>query len=122
MQEYNIRLKRYNGVDYDTLYPETKSSLLVGNIAKSQLASGATYTAVSTTLVQQNWNSSTLQQTISVSGVTPSNAVIVAPAPNDLQKYSESGIYCSAQASGSLTFKCEEIPASNIAVNVLILT
>lgn len=122
MQEYNIRLKRYNGVDYDTLYPETKSSLLVGNIAKSQLASGATYTAVSATLVQQNWNSSTLQQTISVSGVTASNAVIVAPAPNDLNKYSESGIYCSAQASDTLTFKCEEIPASNIAVNVLILT
>lgn len=122
MQEYNIRLKRYNGVDYDTLYPETRSSLLVGNIAKSQLANGATYTAVSATLVQQNWNSTTLQQTISVSGVTDSNAVIVAPAPNDLQKYSESGVYCSAQASGTLTFECEEIPESNIAVNVLILT
>lgn len=122
MQEYNIRLKRYNGVDYDTLYPETRSSLLIGDISKSQLEDGATYTAVSATLVQQNWNSTTLQQTISVSGVTASNAVIVAPAPDDLNKYSESGIYCSAQASGTLTFKCEEIPASNIAVNVLILT
>ena len=122
MQEYNIRLKRYNGVDYDTLYPETKAELLIGDVSKSQLEDGATYTAISATLAQNDWNSSTLQQTISVSGVTASNAVIVAPAPNDLKKYGESGIYCSAQASNSLTFKCEEIPSSDITVNVLILT
>lgn len=122
MQEYNIRLKRYNGVDYDTLHPETKASLLLGSIAKNQLASGATYTAVSATLVQLDWNNVTLEQTITVNGVTASNAVIVAPNPTDIEAYGSNQVYCSAQGSNSLTFKCKEIPSDDIDINVLILT
>ena len=122
MQEYNIRLKRYNGVDYDTLYPETKSNLLIGSIAKTQLAAGATYTGTTGTLAQLDWNVSTLEQTITVNGVTTTNAVIVSPDANDIEAYAESGIYCSAQGTDSLTFKCGEIPNVDIDVNILILT
>ena len=48
---YNIRLKRFNGTDYDNLYPNTIVSQVTGNwptnrlsgtIAKSQIASDAT--------------------------------------------------------------------------------
>lgn len=122
MRDYNIRLKRYNGVDYDNLYPETKTNLLIGNIAKSQLESGSTYTAVVVTLDSANWGTETLEQTVTVQGVTATNAIIVAPSVNSMSIYADSGIYCIAQAQNSLTFKCESIPESDVNANILILT
>ena len=122
MQNYDIRLKRYNGIDYDTLYPETKTSLLIGSIEKSQLTAGATYTATSVILVNTDWDSTNLDQTVTVQGVTASNAVIISPDVSSLTAYGENGVYCFSQATNSLTFKCSSIPSSNISVNVLILT
>ena len=70
-------------------------------------------------LAPSSWSS--LTQTVSVSGVTASNTVVVAPAPESYAAYGEAGVYCSAQASGKLTFKCETVPSATITVNVLIL-
>lgn len=122
MQEYNIRLKRYNGVDFDTLYPETKTNLLIGQITKSQLANGATYSALQVLLDKDDWDSTTLDQTISVTGVTSTNAVIISPSINDIDLYSDSKILCIAQGDGTLTFQCETIPNDDVYANVLILT
>lgn len=71
------------------------------------------------TLSASSWSS--LSQTVSVTGVTANNTVIVTPAPASHNVYCECGVYCSAQASGKLTFKCAEKPASNITVNILIM-
>ena len=62
-----------------------------------------------------------MSQTVTVSGVTTSNDVIVTPDPASLELYGECGVYCSAQASNKLTFKCKEKPGSNLTVNVMIL-
>lgn len=122
MQDYNIRLKRYNGVDYDNLYPETKTNLLIGDIQKSQLADGATYTALTGTLYTNSWNTTTLEQTISVQGVDSNSVIIVAPDVNNIEEYSSNRIYCIAQNTDSLTFQCTFLPESDISVNILILT
>ena len=45
----------------------------------------------------------------------------VTPDPASLELYGECGVYCSAQASNKLTFKCKEKPGSNLTVNVMIL-
>lgn len=63
-----------------------------------------------------------LTQTVSVSGVTASNAVIAAPNPASHAAYTEANVRCTAQASGKLTFTCDEIPTAALTVNVVILT
>lgn len=64
---------------------------------------------------------SNLAQTVSVAGVTANNTVFVAPAPASYSAYCKAGVYCFAQASGSLTFKCTKTPSASLTVNVTIL-
>lgn len=73
----------------------------------------------SCTLTTGGW--SNLSQTVNVTGVTANNTVIVTPSPSSYAVYGESGVYCSAQADGNLTFMCVEAPTANLVVNVLIL-
>ena len=70
-------------------------------------------------LSSSGWSNN--QQAVTVNGVTTSNDVIVAPDPASIATYGECGVYCSAQASNKLTFKCISKPASNLTVNVLII-
>lgn len=72
------------------------------------------------TLSASSWSSST--QTVAVSGVTSSNTIIPSPAPESHEAYGDAGVYCSAQASDSLTFTCTDTPSADLTVNVLILT
>ena len=70
------------------------------------------------TLTVAGWSNN--QQTVSVTGVTANNTVIVSPAPASVPDYGTAGIYCSVQASGTLTFTCSTIPTVAISVNVSI--
>lgn len=67
-----------------------------------------------------SWSSK--KQTVSVSGVTSSNNVIVTAAPASYEHYNECAVRCSAQGSGTLTFTCTDTPTSSLTANVLILT
>lgn len=71
------------------------------------------------TLLAASWSNKT--QTVSVTGVTADNTVIVSPDPASFLVYGASGVYCSAQAANSLTFTCNNVPSSNLTVNVVIL-
>ena len=66
-----------------------------------------------------SWSSNT--QTVSVSGVTESNTIIVTPAPASYVHYNECMVRCSSQASEKLAFACTDTPTSALTVNVLIL-
>ena len=77
------------------------------------------HSSISVTLSSSSWSSST--QTVTATGVTASNTVIVSPEPTSFTNYCSAWIYCSAQASNSLTFTCTDTPSSNITVNVIIL-
>lgn len=74
-----------------------------------------------TSLTISGWGTG-LTQTVSVSGVTASNAVIAAPNPASHVAYTEANVRCTAQESGKLTFTCDEIPTAALTVNVVILT
>lgn len=73
----------------------------------------------SVSLLASNW--SDMIQTVNVDGVTEDNAIIPVPAPENHTAYCESGVYCSAQSNGTLTFTCADVPAADLVVNVLIL-
>ena len=78
----------------------------------------ATVTQISLTVA--NWNATTTC-TKSVTGVTTSNSIIVSPAPGSIPDYVSAGVYCSAQASGTLTFECTSTPTADLVVNVMIV-
>lgn len=79
----------------------------------------AQHSAITVTLTSSWWSSNA--QTVSATWVTASNTVIVSPTPASFEDYWSAQIYCSAQASNSLTFTCWEEPSSDITVNVVIL-
>lgn len=70
------------------------------------------------TLSVAGWNNKT--QTVSVSGVTADNLVIVGAAPSSAEAYGEATVRCTAQAVDSLTFVCEEVPETALSVNIAI--
>ena len=77
-------------------------------------------TTITVTLTSAWWSSNS--QTVSATGVTASNTVIVSPAPADIADYADKWVYCSAQGSGTLTFDCDTVPSGDIVVNVLIMS
>lgn len=77
------------------------------------------FQSVSVSLPVASWSSNS--QTVTVSGVTTTNTVVVSPAPASFGDYSSSVVHCTAQGNNSLTFTCSETPASALTVNVLIM-
>ena len=76
--------------------------------------------ALKVTLTSNWWNNS--NQTVTATGVTSTNTIIVSPVPADISDYTDAGIYCSAQGTDSLTFTCSTTPSGDIEVNVVILS
>lgn len=94
------------------------NSLLGSGDLPIQGGSDVDVTQVSITVA--NWNATTTC-TKSVTGVTASNSIIVSPAPASIADYVSAGVYCSAQASGTLTFECASTPTADLVVNVMIV-
>ena len=74
---------------------------------------------VTTTLLAASWSNKS--QTINVTGVTADNTVLVSANPTSVEEYSASGIICTAQGAGTLTFTYEFAPTNDLVVNVVIL-
>lgn len=68
------------------------------------------------TIATSAWSNNTA--TVSVSGVTASNAVDVAPVEPTFYTYINAGIRATSQGSGTLTFVCKTVPTVAISVNV----
>ena len=67
------------------------------------------------------WDATNLNCTVSASGVTADNAVVVTPDPASMDVYSAASIVCTAQAAGTLTFTCKTVPTAAMAVNVMVV-
>ena len=96
----------------------------VGDVVNPLLsAKQAQHTHPAGTLVAANWEATTggYTQTINMTGVTTSNTVIVSAAPANLQEYGASGIYATAQGTGTLTFFAQYLPTNNLIVNAVVL-
>jgi hypothetical protein len=76
-------------------------------------------TTKTATLSAGGWSSK--KQTVTVSGITASQHLVIAPAPASYVAYGESMVRCVTQAANSMTFQCEDVPTSNLTVNVLIV-
>lgn len=106
----------------DTTYStaSTSTSGLMSSSDKTKLngiATGATSNVIMTataTLTVSGWSSK--RQSVSISGVTASNLIIVST--ND----TSSGINCTAQGSGTLTFTCSSVPTTSVTVSVAVLS
>lgn len=105
-----------NGTNGFTVTPSGGSAQTV--TVTPSIANNLTGTKTTATL-STTWSSN--QQSVTVSGVTASNTVIVTPAPASYDAYCEAGIYCSAQAANSLTFKCDTAPSASLTVNIMII-
>ena len=81
-------------------------------------ASAPVVPATMPTLAVADWSSNT--QTITVTGVTSSNVVLVGPAPASAQDYADAGILCTAQGTDSLTFTATTTPTNAITLSVVI--
>ena len=79
-----------------------------------------TIASTTATLSTSSWSNNT--QTVTVTGVTASNNVIISPAPASMEDYTAAGIRCTAQAASSLTFECDTVPTDAVTVNVLVLS
>ena len=76
---------------------------------------------VSVTLSASGWADNV--HTVSVSAVTADASVTVAPDPSsddNYTTYTECGVRCTAVGAGTMTFKCTDVPAADLAVNVAV--
>ena len=81
------------------------------------------WTPVTVSLTVAGWSNN--QQTVTVANVTADSAatsVIVAPDPaaDNYAAYNNSGVRCTAQGAGTLTFSCDSVPSTALTVNVLV--
>lgn len=60
-------------------------------------------------------------QAVNVAGVTADTILIVSAEPSSREVYGDCGIYCAAQSTGELTFKCADTPSEDVTANVIIL-
>lgn len=78
------------------------------------------YTVV--TLFSAGWSANA--QTVSVPGVVAdelSQLIIPVASSAAMEAYEDSGIRCRVQAQNSLTFTCEEVPAADLTLYVVII-
>ena len=77
-------------------------------------------TSVTVTLASASWSNNT--QTVSVTGVTATNNVVVSPSGRDsTEAWADGEILCTSQGSNALTFTCTTVPTADITVSVVIL-
>lgn len=92
---------------------------------KVSASSGGSYTKVTATFDGLMWNSQgdgSYIQTLTVSGVTATNDILVAPTSAYAEVYEEMGCYAISQAANSVTFKCYDPQDVAVTVDIIILS
>lgn len=74
-------------------------------------------TSSSVTLAAADWSANA--QTVTVNGITSSSFIWVSPATASASAYADAGILCTAQATDSLTFTCDNTPSTDITVTIV---
>ena len=72
------------------------------------------------TLSASKWSNK--QQTVSVAGLSKDDTVFLTPNVNSREMYIECNVHPIEQGDGTLTYVCEEVPASNLTINVTYFT
>lgn len=111
---------------YNLLTPEDENDAANKAYVDNALAEAKRYadrkttSAKSTiTLTAGGWSGD--YQTVSAPGVTSDNDVFISVPESSYEAYTEAGIRCVDQSAGTLKFKRESVPSSNISIGILIL-
>lgn len=92
--------------------------------ARDNIGASATAIMRKVTLTVAGWDSSTKQQSVTVTGVlADTTKQCIYPAPVDTSydsAWNSCGVLCVAQAAGKLTFQCDTVPTASIDVYVTI--
>lgn len=108
------------GTGMQPVFAGTDDKLGVLTVAQAQKALAISPVKTATaTLTVAGWSGNA--QTVNVTGVTATNAVIVRPAPGSHTAWLDAGVYCTAQGAGTLAFACEDTPTAELTANVLIV-
>lgn len=113
-----------NDAGYITTYTESDpvfSSSAAATISNDDISSWnakASYVTTTAALSSAAWNSGSM--TVTVSGVTSSNLIQVAPAPSCSSYWATSGVLCTAQDTDELTFEYESMPEVDLTANIVI--
>lgn len=92
---------------------ESKVNSMIGDKADKS-------TSVTVTLASASWSNNS--QTITATGITETNNVIVSPSGRDsTEAWADGEVLCTAQGSNTLTFTCTTTPTADITVSVVIL-
>ena len=75
--------------------------------------------AITASILTSDWASNSA--TVTATGVTSSNTVILSPDTSSYTDYVSAGIKCTAQGTNTLTFSCSTTPSSTVTVNVVII-
>lgn len=78
------------------------------------------HSATTALLKAKEWSSNHIQS-VTVTGVTTDNTVILSSAPASREIYRDCYIQCDGQVSNGLVFSCDDIPEEDVTVNVIIL-
>ena len=139
---YKIRLKRFNGVDYDTLNLSSDSIIMsngdsLENAFQSLFPSsdgiikndngefviatkGTDYGALSftVTLTVAGW-SSNMQTVSNANFIASGYSYIVSPASGSFTDYGSAQIYADdVTVAGQMTFHCTDVPITALTVNI----
>jgi hypothetical protein len=71
----------------------------------------------SVTIATSDWSSNAV--TVTATGVTASNTVIVSPDSASMADYAAAGVQCTAQGANTLTFSCTSAPTSSLTINYI---
>ncbi len=114
------RDKLYLSLDTNKLYYYNGSTFIA--ITGEGGGGGTGGTVYTGTLLANNWNSTTKQQTLTFTGYSDTyNGVIGLPADATLaqmEAYRNSLVRTVSQTGATVTFECEEIPSINLPVEI----
>lgn len=100
--------------------PTLNGVTITGAKTSADFGLAAQHIKASVTLTTAGWDASTKLQTVSVTGLSATDDVLVGPVYASATDWAEGNVLCSAQASGSLTFHCDTIPTNAISATALI--
>lgn len=86
-----------------------------GTIPHARLTNAVQSTTV--TIATTDWSSNTAS--VTVSGLTATSVVWVAPDNASQSAYTTAGVYASSQSADTLTFTCTQTPSASLTINVV---
>lgn len=90
-----------------------------GAVTAEKIAAGAVSSSFMVLLTAAGWADKA--QTVTANGVTADNTVVISPAPGSYTVYGDGAVRCIAQGNNSLTFTCDDVPTTDITVNVTVI-